>query len=164
MNSATTGNPDVEGTFTAPVVAHLIGIVPITLSSAVKPVALLAPTPTPTPTATPAPPPPHVTGIVQSGSSSAGLTALSITFDEALNAVAASNTSLFQVLGGVTKHHKNVFTKGLQFKAAAYNPATHTVTLNLAKPYKGPVQVTVDAGIASSQGVPSKAGLTEVVA
>jgi hypothetical protein len=87
-----------------------------------------------------------------------------VTFDEALDAVATSNTALFQVLGAVKKHGKNVFTKGVTIKGTAYNPATHTVTLNLAKPYKGPVQVTVDAGVPSADGVPSSGNVTEVVA
>jgi hypothetical protein len=40
-----------------------------------------------------------------------GLTAISVTFDEALDAVAMSNTSFFQVLGGVKEHGKYVFTQ-----------------------------------------------------
>ena len=67
-------------------------------------------------------------------------------------------------LGGVKKHRKNVFTKAVSIKGTTYNATTHTVTLNLAKPYKGPVQVTVDAGVPSAAGVPTSADVTEVVA
>jgi hypothetical protein len=77
--------------------------------------------------------------------------------------VAASNTSLFQVLGGVKKHGKNAFTKAVTIKLAAYNPATHTVTLNLAKPFKGPVQVTVEPGLKGSDGASSSSATTNVV-
>jgi hypothetical protein len=40
---------------------------------------------------------------------------------------------------------------------------THTVTLNLARPTKGPVEVTVHGGLAGANGVPSGADVTEVV-
>ena len=101
---------------------------------------------------------------MQAGSSSKGLTALAVTFDEALEAVATSNTSLFQVLGGVKKHGKNVFTKGVSIKGTTYNAATHTVTLNLAKPFKGAVQVTVEPGLKGSDGASGASAVTEVVA
>jgi hypothetical protein len=123
-----------------------------------------APAPASTPTPAPASTPPQVTGIVQAGSSSKGLTAIAVHFDEALDAVATSNSALFRVLGGVKKHGKNVFTKGVRIKGTTYNPTSHTVTLNLAKPYKGPVQLTVNRGIASSDGVPTAADVIDVVA
>jgi hypothetical protein len=118
---------------------------------------------TPTPTPTPTPTAPHVTGIVAAGSSSKRATTLAVTFDEALNAVATSNTSLFQVLGGVKKHGKNGLTKGVAIKSTTYNPTTHTVTLNLARRSSGPVQVTVHGGVPSAAGVPSRGDVTAVV-
>ena len=54
--------------------------------------------------------------------------------------------------------------KGVTIKGTTYNPTSHTVTLNLAKPYKGPVQVTVDRGVPSADGVPTTADVTDVVA
>ena len=87
-----------------------------------------------------------------------------MTFDEALDAVATSNTALYQVLGGATKHHKAVFSKPVAIKSTTYNPTTHTVTLNLAKPFKGPVQVTVEPGLEGSDGVSTRSAIAEVVA
>ncbi len=57
-----------------------------------------------------------------------------------------------------------VFTKKVTIRATAYNPASHTATINLAKRHKGPVKVTVDAGLPSADGMPISVDVTDMVA
>ena len=55
----------------------------------------------------------------------------------------------------VKKHKETLYTKALKIKTVVYNPGTHSVTITLAKPYKGAVQVTIDPGLEAADGASS---------
>jgi hypothetical protein len=120
------------------------------------------PTSTPVPTPTTTPTPPHATGIVGVTHSRRGLTAIAVAFDEALDPGSAVNLSLYSVLGAVKSHGKTVFSKGIAIRGVNYDSNAHTVTINLARPFKGAVQVTVRAGIAATNGTSSSGSFSAV--
>jgi hypothetical protein len=112
------------------------------------------PTPTPTnPTPTPTQTPLVVTNIAISGQSRKGLTAFSVSFNEAIVPASAQSLALYRVLGAVKSHRKTVYTKAVPIKSVS--PGGSTVTINLRKPYKGIVQVTVGSGIMPANGATS---------
>ena len=61
------------------------------------------------------------------------------------------------------KRHKLVFTKGVKIGSVSYDGNAHTVTLKLAKPAKGKMQVTIHGGIAAANGLSSRDDFTAVV-
>ena len=89
-------------------------------------------------------------------------TSYTITFTAPLNPASASNPGLYQVLEGVTKvvkkHKETLYTKALKIKSVVYNPGANTVTITLAKPYKGAVQVTIEPGLEAADGASSSSG------
>jgi hypothetical protein len=97
------------------------------------------------------PPPPHVTGIVDAGRTKKGLTAITVVFDEALDAVSADNPAVYSVLGSEKKHRKTVYSKRVGIKGVTFDGHTR-VTINFAKPYKGAVQATVFGRILAAEG------------
>ena len=52
----------------------------------------------------------------------------------------------------VKKHKETLYTKALKIKSVAYNPGNNSVTITLAKPYKGTVQVTIAPGLETADG------------
>jgi hypothetical protein len=110
----------------------------------------------------PPPAPANAKGITHIVSTKKGLSAITIGFDEALNANSAMNGSLYVVLGAVTKRHKMTFSKSVALRAASYNAGTNSVTLMLAKPYKGGVKVTVNPGIVAANGAASSTSFSFV--
>jgi hypothetical protein len=125
---------------------HVQGLVATTSSTPGSP----GPTPTQTPTATP----PQVVDIVVSAQSKKGKSALTVRFNEPLNAGSASSSSVYHVFAGVKKvvkrHKQTVFTRPLAIKPVSVNGST--VTITLAKPFKGTVQATVQGTIAAANG------------
>jgi uncharacterized protein (TIGR03032 family) len=103
------------------------------------------------------PTPPHATGIIEVGRSRKGLTSITIGFDESLNPGSVGNLALYRVLGAVKKRKQTVFSKGVVIRSTSYDPSAHTLTINLAKPYKGAVQVTVRSGLVGANGAASLA-------
>ena len=55
----------------------------------------------------------------------------------------------------VKKHKETVYTKALKIKSVVYNTGPHSVTITLAKPYKGAVQVTIEPGLEAANGASS---------
>jgi hypothetical protein len=108
------------------------------------------------------PPPPHVLGIVGSTHSRRGLTSIEIAFDEALNAISAQNGD-FTLLLGVKRRGHVVFSKNVRIRGIQYDGNDDTVAINLAKPARGPVQVTVRKGIAAANGAMSIADFSTIV-
>jgi hypothetical protein len=100
------------------------------------------------------PTPPQATGVVGVGHSKKGLTSITIGFNEALDQSSVVNPSLYSVLGAVTKRKKTVYSKAVGIQSISLN-GNSKVTINLAKPFKGAVQVTVQAGIAATNGTKS---------
>jgi hypothetical protein len=96
-----------------------------------------------------------VTGSVGVSHSKTG-TAYTIRFATPLNATSATNTSLYQVLEGVTKvvkkHKQTLYTKALKIKSVVYTPGPNTVTIMLAKPSKGTVKVVIAPGLDGADG------------
>jgi hypothetical protein len=111
----------------------------------------------------PTPIPPQVSGTPMTSHSRKGLASIAFSFNEALNPASASNIALYRVLGAVKKRGKTVYSKAVGIKSATYNTGTHSVTLNLAKPYKGAVQVTLHPGLLAADGASNSAGFTMVV-
>jgi hypothetical protein len=103
---------------------------------------------------------PAATGIIAVGQSRKGLTSITIAFNEALAPGSASETALYSVLGAVKKRGKTAYTKHVAVKSVTYNNSTRSVTITLAKPYKGAVQVTVKAGLTAANGPSSSSTQT----
>jgi hypothetical protein len=100
-------------------------------------------------------------------SSRKGLTAFTVDYNEPLNSGSAHNTALYRVLGAVTKivkrHKETLFTKALAVLGVTPNSSGNTVTINLAKPYKGEVQVTVQGTVTASNGASSSVNLPMIL-
>src|SRR5262249_15137959 len=75
------------------------------------------------------------------------VTAIRLSFSVPLDPASARSPGLYAVLGGVKQKGTPVFHKPLSIKTVRYNATTHTVTLTLARPFMGAVQVTVRAGL-----------------
>jgi hypothetical protein len=105
--------------------------------------------------ALPAGAPPHATAIVHTARSRKGLTAITVAFDEALDPSSTGNKGLYGVFGPVKKRTMTVYSKPIAINAVNYDSNAHTVTINLARPFKGKAQVTVRAGIVGANGMSS---------
>ena len=103
-----------------------------------------------------------MTGIVSLTRTKKGLTSITVGFDEALVRESVINLSLYSLLGAVTKHHKTLYTKGVGIKGISFD-GTSRVTINLAKPYKGAVKVTVHGGILALTGTSSSGDFSAIV-
>jgi hypothetical protein len=103
---------------------------------------------------------PQTLGTAVGINSHKGLTGVALTFDEALSPASAEKAKLYRVLGAVQKEGETVYNKRLHVKRVRYNPTTHSVTINLARPYKGAVQVTVHKGLVASNHGRSTGGIS----
>jgi hypothetical protein len=96
-----------------------------------------------------------------------GLTALTLNFNEPLTAASASNSVLYRVFAGVTKvvkkHRETLFTKALSIRNVSPNSSNNAVTLSLAKPFKGTVQVTVQGTVTAANGASDNVNTSRVV-
>jgi hypothetical protein len=90
------------------------------------------------------------------------LTAITVGFDEALDPGSVANRALYRVLGAVKKHRKTLYTKGVSIKGISFDGNTR-VRINLAKPYKGTVKVTVHSDILATDGASSSGDFSAVV-
>ena len=99
--------------------------------------------------------PPEVGGTPTPVKSKKGITGVSVAFNEPLNPASADNLTLYHVFKGVKKKKKTVYTKVLEIRQVSFNSSSDTVTINLAKPYKGAVEVTVDGAIEALDGTAS---------
>jgi streptogramin lyase len=109
------------------------------------------------------PSPPRVTGVVAVAHSRAGTTEIVLSFNEALDPRTTGRLGSYHLAAGVKTRHTLVFSKGLKIARVFYDGSTHQVTLKLAVPQKGPVQVTVRAGIVAADGMSSFSDFTAVV-
>jgi hypothetical protein len=90
------------------------------------------------------------------------LASITIAFDEALNAVSAQGNHYALFLGVKRRRHV-LFSKPIGIGSVSYDGDTHTATIGLAKPVKGPVQVVVYGGIVGANGVISNEDFSGVV-
>ena len=118
---------------------------------------------TPAPPPPPTPTPPHATGIAGVSRSNKGLISISVAFDEALAPGSASNLNLYTVDVGVKKRGKTIYSKNVGIRNISYDGNAHTVTINLAKPHKGVLQVTVHGGIVAANGASSSGDVSMIV-
>jgi hypothetical protein len=110
-----------------------------------------------------APPLPQVVSIAPV-SSKKEFTALNVTYNEPVTN-SASSTALYDVFGGVTKvikkHRETLFSKSLRIKSVGPGTTSSAVTINLAKPFKGAVDVTVNGSVSAQNGATSDINFTE---
>jgi len=121
-------------------------------TSATFTVTVLAPTPTP----------PQVVGIA-SVQSRKGLTGFIVVFNEPLDPASASNAGLYQVFAAVKKRGRTAFTRAVAIKGIHPSSAGATVTIDLARPEKGNVEVTIQGAIMGSNGATSRINSTTIV-
>ena len=101
------------------------------------------------------PSPPRVTEVVPVAHSRAGTTEIVLSFNEALDPRTTEKLGFYHLAAGVKTRHTHVFSKGLKIARVFYDGSTHQVTLKLAKPRKGAVQLTVRPGIVAADGISS---------
>jgi hypothetical protein len=63
----------------------------------------------------------------------------------------------------VKKHKETLFAKALAIRSVSPNSTSSTVTINLAKPFKGPVQVMVQGVITAGNGASDSVRFTQNV-
>ena len=110
--------------------------------------------------------PPQVSTIAPT-SSKKGLTSFTVSYNEPLNSSSAGSSALYHVFAAVTKivkkHKETLFTKPLAISGVSHNSSGSTVTINLAKPYKGQVQVTVQGIITAANGASKSVNFPEIL-
>jgi hypothetical protein len=109
------------------------------------------------------PTPPHVTKAVAVAHPGKAITSILLGFDEALDPASARKGRFYGLAAGVANGQTIVFSKGVKIVRVSYDRAAHAVRLKLAVPQKGPVQVTVRAGIVAADGMSSFNDFTAVV-
>jgi hypothetical protein len=99
--------------------------------------------------------PPQVATIT-AVSSRKGLTSFAVSYNEPLNSSSAGSSALYHVFAAVTKivkkHRETLFTRALALLGVSPSSSGNTVTINLARPYKGEVQVGVQGTITAANG------------
>jgi hypothetical protein len=93
--------------------------------------------------------------IVALGRSHAGLTSITLSFGVALDPGSATDVERYLVRGAVPDRATGVFRVRLAIRSVRYDAAAQTVTVRLARPHKGPVQVTIGAGLLAPDGASS---------
>jgi streptogramin lyase len=107
---------------------------------------------------------PDFTSLPQTTRSKKGITAIVVSFDEAMNAASAGNAALYSVVSGVKQRHKFVYNKAVKIRSVTYDASAGTATLLLAKPIKtSSLQVTVRSGVTAANGASTSSNYTSVV-
>jgi virginiamycin B lyase len=83
---------------------------------------------------------------------SATSSSISIKLDAALNPRLANHAGLYTVRGVVNMQGKLVFGRTLRIRSVVYQARSHTVTIHLARPYKGLVEVEMQARLVEKAG------------
>jgi hypothetical protein len=97
-------------------------------------------------------PPPGLTGFVSVTHRRKSITAIVLGFDESLVPASADTRTFYSLAGGVKKRHQLVYSKFLRIGGVSYDTNAHTVTIRLARPFKGQVEVTVHGGVMAANG------------
>ena len=112
------------------------------------------------------PAPPELIGRV-AVSRSRRKTTYTLTFAGPLDPASASDRCLYRVFEGVTrrvkKHQEKVYIEPLKIKRVIYNPVLDSVTLALARPHRGPVEVTIKPGLETAAGLSSNRSIRQIV-
>jgi hypothetical protein len=105
--------------------------------------------------ATPTPTLPQVLAIA-GVSSKKGLTSFTVRYNEPLSSSSASSSGLYQVFAAATKivkkHKKPLFIKALAIRSVSPDSTGSTVTIKLARPFKGKVEVMVEGNVTAGNG------------
>ena len=89
----------------------------------------------------------HFTGVVAVAHSGRAIRSIVLGFNEPLDPSTAASRSSYSLAVERQKRHTLVFAKRVKIGRVSYDSATNTVSLKLATPQKGPLQVTVPAGV-----------------
>jgi hypothetical protein len=106
---------------------------------------------------------PHVTQVIAAAHSRKAITSILIGFDEPLDPASVTEVRFYSLAPGVERGHKLVIRKGVKIARVSYDATAQTVRLKLAVPQKGPIRVTVHAGIVAADGISSASDFTAVV-
>jgi hypothetical protein len=109
------------------------------------------------------PRPPRVTRVVAVAHSRKAITSITVRFDEALDPASARKGRYYGLAAGVETGQTIAFSKRVKIVGVSYDRAAHAVRLRLAVPQRGPVRVTVRAGLVAADGISSTSDLTAVV-
>jgi streptogramin lyase len=109
------------------------------------------------------PTPPHVTKVVAVAHPGKAITSILLRFDGALDPGSASKGRSYSLAAGVANGPTIVFNQKVRIAQVTYNRAARAVRLKLAVPQKGPVQVTVRAGLVAADGMSSSRDFTAVI-
>jgi hypothetical protein len=91
------------------------------------------------------------------------ITSIVVSFDQAMVPSSAETVGFYKLASGIPVRHKFVVTKSLKIASTTYNNNADTITLNLARPFKGKVQVTVHVGVMATDGTSTRGTFTAVV-
>jgi streptogramin lyase len=109
------------------------------------------------------PTPPRVTKVVAVAHPGKAITSIVLRFDSALDPASAREGRYYGLAAGVDSGQTIVYGKAERIARVSYDRAARAVRLKLAAPQKGPVQVTVRAGLAAADGMSSFSDFTAVV-
>jgi hypothetical protein len=90
--------------------------------------------------------------LVALGRSRAGLTSITLSFGVALDPGSATEVGRYRALGAVPDRATGDFRVRLAIKSVRYNASAQTVMITLARPHRGPVHVTIRAGLLAADG------------
>jgi hypothetical protein len=80
------------------------------------------------------------------------LVSITLHFSEALNPVSATAVRQYKLRGGVASRGRVVYTRNVGIRSVSYNAVNPSVTILLTRPYRGPVQATVEPGLEAASG------------
>jgi hypothetical protein len=106
--------------------------------------------------------PPQPSGPLTISRSKKGILSIGLAFDAALDP-SATNIGLYQLAALVKKKGKQVTGKGVGIKNVSLSSSARSLTINLAKPFKGVVQLTVLAGLKSAGGPATTSPLVYII-
>ncbi len=95
--------------------------------------------------------------------SRAGITAITFDFPDALNPATARKRGVYVIDAQVKRHHQLAYGKAVRIRRISYDAAANRVTLKLARPQKGSLQVAVLGGILPDGGTSSNTVLEALV-
>lgn len=105
----------------------------------------------------------QVVGVPTLTQTKKGISAISVGYNQAVNTASATELGLYRVLVGVKKKHKLVYADPLKIKLVSESSGTNSVTIKLAKPYKGKVELTIVGSIEAIDGALSELDYSALV-
>jgi hypothetical protein len=100
--------------------------------------------------------PPQAMRIVSVLHTSGKVSGFTIVFNEPLEVASADSARLYQVKPGTRKGTRVVYGNPVTIKPPSYKAGATSVTIRLAKPVAGPIEVIVLSGIIGADGIASK--------